>query len=59
MSRLTSCLHPGVSVAGSGDLVRQIFGISSGVGIVKSSADQSFGREKGVFWVCYGLFIVK
>ena len=59
MSRLTSCLDPGVSVAGSGDLVREIFGISSGVGIVKSSADESLSREKGVFRVCDGLFIVK
>ena len=59
MCGLTSCLDPGVSVAGSGDLVREVFGVSSGVGIVESSADESLGGEKGVFRVCDGLFIVK
>ena len=57
MLLLTSSFNPGITVAGSDDLVGKMLEIFLGGGVFESATDQALSGEDCVFWVCDCLYI--
>ena len=55
---LTAGLNPGVTVGSIDDLVGQMLHIGLSVFISKLASDQSLGREKSIFRILHGLYII-
>ena len=56
--RLASSFNPGISVGGTGDLVREMLQISLSLGVIESTSNKSLGSIESVFRVLDSLYIV-